>query len=192
MRTHYHTQFDSEDTYNEKSFLFHHNLYGMLAIYYDQTAVVPLDFTVRLNALKESINQEVFEQAGVKSEKLVAKVDEVIGLANKVNEEVKSVNDSYQKAIDEGDTEAAQKLYDESRALNTKLLDVYKVAQDKLLKLTWEDEPIFPHQYAQNNIENLSLSIEALKNGEIDTALDEYLWKIDNNWYAYKLGTRSI
>lgn len=185
MRTHYHTQFDSEDAYNEKAFLFHHNLYGMLAIYYDQTAVVPLDFSVRLNALKESINQEVFEQAGVKSDELVAKVDEVIDLTNKVNEEVKSVNDSYRKALDEGDTEATQKLYDESRALNTKLLDVYKVAQDKLLKLTWEDEPIFPHQHAQNNIENLSRSIEALKNGKIDTALDEYLWKIDNNWYAY-------
>jgi Iap family predicted aminopeptidase len=185
MRTHYHSQFDTEETYNEKAFLFHHNLYGMLAIYYDQTAVVPLDFTVRLNALKDSIKQEVFEQAGVKSDELVVKVDEAIGLANKVNEEVKSVNDSYRKALDEDDTEAAQKLYDESRALNTKLLDVYKVAQDQLLKLTWEDELIFPHQHAQNNIENLSLSIEALKNGEIGTALDEYLWKIDNNWYTY-------
>ena len=53
MRTHYHSQFDTEETYNEKALLFHHNLYGILAIYYDQTAVVPLDFTVRLNALKE-------------------------------------------------------------------------------------------------------------------------------------------
>jgi Iap family predicted aminopeptidase len=185
MKTHYHSQFDNEETYNEKAFLFHHNLYGMLAIYYDQTAVVPLDFTVRLDALKNSIKQEVFEQAGVKSEELVAKVDEVLGLANEVNEEVKSVNDSYRKALDEGDIEEAQKLYNESRALNTKLLDVYKVAQDQLLKLTWEDVLIFPHEHAQNNIENLLRSMEALKNGEIDTALDEYLWQIDNNWYAY-------
>ena len=61
----------------------------------------------------------------------------------------------YLKALNEGDSEAAQKLYDESRDLNTKLLTVFKVAQDDLLKLTWEDEPIFPHQHAQNNIENL-------------------------------------
>ena len=29
------------------------------------------------------------------------------------------------------------------------------------------------------------LAIESLNNGDIATALDEYLWANDNNWYAY-------
>ncbi len=76
-------------------------------------------------------------------------------------------------------------LYDESRELNSKLLTVFKAAQDDLLKLTWEDVLIFPHQHAQNNIENLTSAIDALNNGDINAALDEYLWQVDNNWYAY-------
>ncbi|WP_338470910.1 M28 family peptidase [Niallia sp. XMNu-256] len=185
MRTHYHSQFDTDETYNEKAYLFHHNLYGLLAIYYDQTAVVPLDFTVRLNALKESINQDVFEQSGVSSKELVSQIDEVIAEVDKVNSEVKNINENYQQALNEGDEKTAKKLYEDSRTLNAKLLETFKLAQDQLVKLTWEDVQIFPHEYAQNNIENLSLSIEALNKGEINTALDEYLWAVDNNWYAY-------
>ena len=30
MRTHYHSQFDNEDTYNAEAFKFHLNLYGLL------------------------------------------------------------------------------------------------------------------------------------------------------------------
>ena len=185
MRTHYHSQFDTDETYNEKAFLFHHNLYGLLGIYYDQTAVVPLDFTVRLNALKESINQDVFDQSGVSSEELISQIDQVIADAEKVNGEVENINASYRQALNNGEEKVAQKLYEESRALNAKLLEVFKLAQDELVKLTWEDAQIFPHVHAQTNIENLALAIEALNNGDINTALDEYLWGIDNNWYAY-------
>ena len=49
MRSHYHSQFDNEDTYNADALKFHLNLYGLLSMHYDQTAVVPLDFTTRLN-----------------------------------------------------------------------------------------------------------------------------------------------
>ena len=185
MRTHYHTQFDTEETYNEKALLFHQNLYGLLAIHYDRMAVAPLDFTLRLEALKEQINQEVFKSAGVTSNELIAEIDLAIASAQKVNEKVNEINGNYRHAIDKGDSKAAKILYDTSSQLNQELLKVFKVAQDDLVKLTWEDEPIFPHEYAQNNIENLSLAIEALEDGDMMSALDDYLWLIDNNWYAY-------
>ena len=185
MRSHYHSQFDNDETYNEKAFLFHHNLYGMLGIYYDQTAVVPLDFTNRLEALKETVNEEVFALAGVDAAPLLAEVDAVLATVETVNADVKKVNDSYRNALNAGDTAAAQKLYGESRDLNAKLLATFKVAQDKLVKLTWEDAQIFPHEHAQTNVENLALALDALNNGDIATAVDEYLWLIDNNWYAY-------
>lgn len=185
MRTHYHSQFDNEDTYNENALLFHQNLYGLLVIHYDRTAVTPLDFTLRLENLKNTINQEIFEKGNVESGELMAEIDKAIVSAEKVNNKVNKINENYRNAIDKGETKAAKKIYDDSRQLNQELLKVFKLAQDDLVKLTWEDESILPHEHAQNNIENLTLSIEALKNKDIDTALDEYLFLIDNNWYAY-------
>lgn len=69
--------------------------------------------------------------------------------------------------------------------MNSGLLAAFKYAEDQFVRLTWEDDQIFPHEHAQNNIENLTLSIEALSAGDIATPLDEYLYLIDNNWYAY-------
>jgi Iap family predicted aminopeptidase len=185
MRTHYHSQFDNEDTYNEKALSFHQNLYGLLTMYYDQTAVTPLDFTVRLKALKESIDQEVFNDADVSSDEIMKEIDAAIANAEKVNKIVNEINDSYLKALNEGDDKTASKLYNESRQLNAGLLETFKFAQDHFVKLTWEDEPIFPHEHAQNNIDNLALSIDALEKGDVNTPLDEYLYAIDNNWYTY-------
>lgn len=185
MRTHYHSQFDNSDTYNEKALEFHLNLYGLLTIYYDRTAVVPLDFTVRLDALKDSINEDVFELAGVSPEELIAEIDQAMALAASVNDRVQEINTAYTAALLAGDTQLAAQLYNNSRALNQGLLQAFLFAEDNLLKLTWEDEPIFPHEHGQNNVENLSLALEALENGDIQTAIDEYLWQVDNNWYAY-------
>lgn len=185
MRTHYHSQFDNEDTYNEKALLFHQNLYGLLTIHFDRTAVTPLDFTLRLEELRDKINGDVFKNANISSDELISEIDKAIISAQKISDEVNQINENYRNAINKGDTKAAKKLYDESRQLNQQLLEVFKVAQDDLVKLTWEDEPIFPHEHAQNNIENLNLAIEALENGNIDKVLDDYLWLIDNNWYAY-------
>lgn len=185
MRSHYHSQFDNEDTYNADALKFHLNLYGLLSIHYDQTAVVPLDFTTRLAEMTKEINSDAFGQAGVSSEKLVTEIDNTIALAEEVNAKVAKVNDDYFTALTDGDTKAAQKLYEESRELNSGLLAAFKYAEDQFVRLTWEDEPIFPHQHAQNNITNLTLSIDALNKGDITTAIDEYLWAIDNNWYAY-------
>ena len=58
-QTHYHTQFDNHETYSPEAFLFHHNMYGLLMIAYDQCAVSPLDFTTRLEALRSSIDSSV-------------------------------------------------------------------------------------------------------------------------------------
>lgn len=44
METHYHSQFDNEDFYDEPVYRFHHNLYGKLVLAFDYTAVVPMDF----------------------------------------------------------------------------------------------------------------------------------------------------
>ncbi|MCK1999137.1 M28 family metallopeptidase [Psychrobacillus psychrodurans] len=185
MRTHYHSQFDNEDTYNADALKFHLNLYGLLSMHYDQTAVVPLDFTTRLTEMKKVIDADIFGQAEVSSDQLVAEIDKAIALAEEVNTKVLKVNDNYLTALTEEDTDKAQKLYEDSRELNSGLLSAFKYAEDQFVRLTWEDDQIFPHEHAQNNITNLTLAIDALNKGDITTAIDEYLWAIDNNWYAY-------
>ena len=185
MHSHYHSQFDSEDAFNAHALKFHLNLYGLLTMHYDQTAVVPLDFTMRLNAMKEEINTTVFEKAAVSSDELIAEIDRVLAIAEDVNAKVAKVNSEYFTALSEGDTDTSKKLYEESRSLNSGLLAAFKYAEDQFVRLTWEDEQIFPHEHAQNNIENLAASIESLSEGDIATPLDEYLYAIDNNWYAY-------
>ena len=44
---------------------------------------------------------------------------------------------------------------------------------------------IFPHEHSQNNLLALRGAIEALEAGDSAAAVDEYLWAVDNNWYAY-------
>ena len=81
----------------------------------------------------------------------------------------------------------AQYLEDQTtnEELNTKMLETFKYCEDNFVRLTWEDVSIFPHEHATNNILALQGAIEALENGEASIALDEYLYLIDNNWYAY-------
>ncbi len=185
MHSHYHSQFDNDDAYNQEALKFHLNLYGLLAMHYDETAVVPLDFTTRLAAMKESVDMDVFKESGVEAKGLIDQIDTVSEVAKQVNAEVADVNEQYAAALGKGDTAAAQKLYDESRKLNGGLLAAYKYAEDQFVRLTWEDEPIFPHEHAQNNVKNLASSVTALEKGDLATPLDEYLYAVDNNWYAY-------
>ncbi|GKV70481.1 hypothetical protein NCCP2716_29790 [Sporosarcina sp. NCCP-2716] len=185
MHSHYHSQFDNDDAYNQEALKFHLNLYGLLAMHYDETAVVPLDFTTRLAAMKKSVDTDVFKESGVETQGLIDQIDAVSSAAKQVNEKVADVNEQYSAALEKGDTAAAKKLYDESRELNSGLLTAYKYAEDQFVRLTWEDEPIFPHEHAQNNVKNLAASVAALEKGDLAAPLDEYLYAVDNNWYAY-------
>lgn len=54
IRTHYHSQFDNETTFNPKAMLFHLQLYDSLIKRYDELAVVPLDFSTRLIAMRQT------------------------------------------------------------------------------------------------------------------------------------------
>lgn len=181
----YHSQYDDVNTYDEASFLFHHNLYGMLVLEYDQLAVAPLDFSVRLEAMKASIDQDVMNVYGVEYKELLTTLDETISHATSVWEKVEQLNKDYQVALEQRNTTKANKIYNEIRELNAKLLEVFKFAEDHFVRLTWEDESIFPHENTQNNLSNLTYAIEALEQGDVVTALDEYVIGVDNNWYAY-------
>lgn len=188
-QTHYHSQFDNEDTYSEAAYRFHHNMYGMLMLAYDRSAVSPLDFSTRLSALSESMDEELMNAAQIDGvpakEALDAAIAEAQDAANAAWDAVDQTNAAYLAALDAGETDKAAELYAQSRALNTQALAAFKYAEDTLVRLTWEDVSIFPHEHSQNNLLALDGAIAALEEGDGATALDEYFYGVDNNWYAY-------
>ena len=182
-KTHYHSQFDNQDTYSREAFLFHHNMYGMLMLAYDRCAVSPLDFSTRLDALRASIDDTVMtaEQA----DSLNAALDEAKAAAAAAWDKVSEANKAYQEALDAGDTAKADELLAGTKELNADVLSAFKFAEDAFVRLTWEDSSIFPHEHSQNNLLALQGAVEALKQGDSAAALDDYLYNVDNNWYAY-------
>lgn len=62
METHYHSQFDNEDFYDEPVYRFHHNLYGKLVLAFDHTAVVPMDFERLFAAVEDSVEKALCEK----------------------------------------------------------------------------------------------------------------------------------
>ncbi|MGN1275387.1 MAG: M28 family peptidase, partial [Floccifex sp.] len=135
-QTHYHSQFDNKDTYSKEAFLFHHNLYGMLMIAYDKLAVSPLDFSIRLNALKE-VSQEGILSAQ-QSKALNDKIDETLTLANQAYEKVKNANDEYLKALNSQDENKANEVLEKYKELNDLVLETFKYCENTFVKLTWE------------------------------------------------------
>ena len=182
-QTYYHSQFDDRDTYSREAFLFHHNMYGLLMMAYDHCAVSPLDFTARLNALRDTMDETVMtaEQTAA----LSAALDEAEAAASTAWDKVSEANAAYQQALDAGDTDKADELLAEAREMNANVLAAFKFAEDSFVRLTWEDSSIFPHEHSQNNLLALEGAAEALKQGDSAAALDEYLYLVDNNWYAY-------
>ena len=185
MEKRYHSQYDDDTIYNEAVFLFHHNLYGMLLLEYDRLAVAPLDFSVTLEALKESIDDSLLGEQGIKTDALMKAIDEAIVYADEAYEKVEVMNKAYREALDKGDDERAQTIYQETRAINASLLAIFKEMQDDFTRLTWEDATIFPHENSQNNLMYALEAIKYLEAGDVAAALDESIISIDNNWYAH-------
>lgn len=182
-QTHYHSQFDNRDTYSEEAFLFHHNLYGMLMLAYDRCAVSPLDFSTRLEALREAMDDTILTAEQVAA--LNGALTDAEKAASDAWTAVSDINSRYREALDNGDIAAADALLQQSREMNAAVLAAFKFAEDAFVRLTWEDVSIFPHEHSQNNLIALNAALEALEAGDSAAAVDEYLYAVDNNWYAY-------
>lgn len=166
IQTHYHSQFDTEDAYDEKVYWYHHMLYARLLYAADQTAVPPMSFVPRLRALEESLTcqhlpagcEGAFRQAADKAVKKAAKLQKRVS------------------AVNRGDVPAPPGL---SRAL----LAVFQEAEDYLVRLTWDNESVFPHEPAQRNFQALHKAQWQLAVKDLKGALSS-LCLVDNNRYA--------
>lgn len=178
MTTHYHSQYDSDAYYNEAAYRFHHELYGLLLMHLDRQSVAPLNFA------------EVFEQASASLDVLMcqksgSRVTALLNLLGQTEEVAEEVYDRIYD-INEAGVDSEQ-----CREAENILLKVFKMAQDKYVRLTWEDAVVFPQEAAQNNLRYLKKAIRALKRKIPDAeAAFEALYEIDNNAYAFQFSKR--
>ena len=174
MTTHYHSQYDSDAYYNEAAYRFHHELYGLLLMYLDRQSVAPLNFA------------EVFEQASASLDVLMCQKSgsRVTALLNLLGQTEEVAEEVYDRIFDINEAGVDS---EQCREAENILLKVFKMAQDKYVRLTWEDAVVFPQEAAQNNLRYLKKAIRALKRKIPDAeAAFEALYEIDNNAYAFQ------
>lgn len=184
-KLYYHSQFDDRETYSEPAFAHAHGLYGLLMMAYDYCAVAPLDFTTRMNTLTWTIDSELMAACGVDAAPLGDAADAAKEAAIAAYARVSAVNDAYREALEAGEFDTADQLLAETGSLYAGVLAAFKAAEDGLVRLTWEDVSVFPHELPAANLAMLLPALEAIESGDPLKAADDYLWAVDNNWYAY-------
>lgn len=184
METHYHSQYDNEDFYQEPVYRFHHELYGRLVLALDQTAVAPLDFRRLFEAVKESVDSGVCAGTGADQKELFAAIDRAAGLGGDLYGIIKDKNRCYREMLRSGREEEAGRFAASCRELNRALLGAFRKEQDYFVRLNWQDEVLFPQEAVQNNLKCVSKAIECLGTGDVRGAL-EAVYGIDNNRYAF-------
>lgn len=182
MHTHYHTQFDSDANYEEHTYRFHHELYGALLLALDYCAVPPLDFSTRLFALKDSLKTP--------DESLCSALDTALMHAQALWQQICLLNQTYLDLRNAGQQQAADQLLAASSPLADTLLKSFRSCEDHLTRLSWHDDVIFPHEYAQENLFHLTAAQQYLQNNRPTDALS-HLTQIDVNRYALAFDTKT-
>lgn len=162
----YHSNMDSYEggELDEDALLINHKVFGKIVQDLDATAVRPMSFTDRFTALEESINTKQ-----VKDEELMTLISDAKTAAGDLEAKMAEVEES-------GDAEAAA-------LMNDNLYVLFKAIQDDFLRIDYNLEVVFPTEQYQNNIAALNGAIKALEDGDVVTAVDEYLCDVDWAWY---------
>lgn len=143
----------------------------------DKLACRPLNFVTRVEALAETAAE--YE---IKTEFAIS---ELTAAAEAVNAKIKALNDEYKAAVAAGETEKAAALREEGIALDAKLWPVFKQITAATYTFDWEDNVVFPFEMYAWNVEALEAAIACLNEGDGITPIDELLFDVDYNWYAY-------
>lgn len=184
MATHYHSQYDNENFYQEAVYRFNHQLYGRLVLALDRTAVVPMDFGRLFKAAGESIDRELCGRTGADLSRLQTLLEGAESLGKRIYGRIRQVNRLYEALLDEENEEQAFALAERFRGINRQLLSIFRKEQDYFVRLNWHDEVLFPQEAVQNNLKAFYKALRCLERREVLGAL-EAIYEIDNNRYAF-------
>ncbi|GBU10501.1 hypothetical protein AwErysi_01170 [Erysipelotrichaceae bacterium] len=176
-QNYYHSQLDNHETYNPKVMKFHLNMYGLMVLAFDQVSIMPFDFTQRLAVYKQDLPEYDFKPLEAN-----AKI---------IYHAITAENKRYADDLVKGDSATILDARLKADTWNKQLTVLFKYAQDTFVRLTWEDTEIMPHQQYQINVDALTTAITSLEQKNGAHALDESLFLIDNNWYAYSFSNET-
>jgi hypothetical protein len=181
----YHSNYDLPDLYNEAVMTFNLQYYTAMTMYFDQMPALYLDFTPQYDRIMASIDEELMVEAGIDMDTYYANLEALKLASEEMAMQVIAVNDAYLAAWSDGDEEAMAERWAEGKVLTHQNLEAFQFAQDAFLGLMYE-RPIVRHESPQENIQLCRLTIDALEEGDVVTAADEYAWAINNvlEWYA--------
>ena len=184
METHYHSQFDNEDFYDEPVYRFHHNLYGKLVLAFDHTAVVPMDFERLFAAVEDSVEKALCEKTQANETNLLERLKKAKELGHQLYDQIQKINETYKNLLEAGKYEEAKAMAAEYAALNSSLLYIFRKEQDYFVRLNWHDDVLFPQQGVGENLKAIYKALGCLKEDDPEGAL-EAVYEIDNNRYAF-------
>ena len=125
METHYHSQFDNDEFYDEQVYRLHHELFALLILALDETAVVPLQFSPVVQRIRKGLEQcreicyraDVAGQLGEKKRVLLEKIEELESLSDRAlrrcreeYEAVEEYNRNYKQLLRDGKYDEAEGL----------------------------------------------------------------------------------
>lgn len=181
----YHTQYDTPETYNANVMQFNLEYYGALAMYIDQMPALYLDFSSQTTRLQESIDEELMREFDIDVDGLSNAIDILNDVSQESLTATELINTQYIEAVKKNDLATMKRLREEGKELTNKNLKAFEFAQNTLLGLMYE-RPIVPHVAPQENIRLSQQMIMYLEEGDVNTAVDEVAWTINNvlEWYA--------
>ena len=185
METHYHSQFDNEEFYDEGVYRFHHEFYGRLILALDRLAVVPLDFSRLFRAVGDSEDSRLWKRAEADGGELLTEAAKEEALGKELYDQIQQVNLRYGNMLEEGRREEADRLFAACEPLQEKLLYAFYKEQDYFVRLNWHDEVLFPQQAVRRNLEAIYQALDCLREGKVRQCL-EHVYSIDNNRYAFE------
>ena len=199
METHYHSQFDNDGFYDERVYRLHHELFALLLLVLDETAVVPLQFARVAERVLSGIDKcrEVLEREEItaalkgRKEELVRELERAEsiyrGKVEKYREEyaqVRRTNRTYRELLHGNQPEKAEKLYRESREQEKKLLARFLEEQNTFVRIDWYGNVLYPHEIIAQNLQLLCGAAAKLEENQLSSALRK-LYQVDNNAYAF-------
>ncbi len=182
----YHSQYDDETTYDGDVMTFHLKFYGAYVIYTDKTPMLPLDFTAQFERLEEVLDEEVMAEVGADGAGYAASLEALRMAAEEHYQRILAFNDEYAELKNRGaDPEVLAERRARAAEANERTLEAFRYAQDHLLALMYE-RPVVPHEAYQENLQLMQEIVALLEEGDVQTAADEYVWRVNNliEWYA--------
>lgn len=184
METNYHSQFDNDNYYDEDVYRMHHELFGLLLMAIDETAVVPLSFAGVLQRAASLLDLPRCEALGADSVALTDALLAAAEAADPIYRKVTGLNAAYAQALAENRPAEADELFSRSRIAEAKLLAAFQKEQDTFVRIDWHGNVLFPHRILQEHLLLLSEAVNDLRQGKISVALRK-LYQVDNNFYAF-------